>query len=206
MGLSTKLTDPAAELVADASTVINLIASGHAREILAALPNRVGVVDVIPRELDVGRPMGHQHAQSLESLVEAGLVRVVSLGEVGCLYFEELVIGAAVDTLDDGEAATIAYAAEVSAVVVIDERKALRICAHRFPTLPLACSVDIFVHPMVQAALGPDGLRDVMYNALHDGRMRVLPHHLEDVVALIGSERAAECRSLPERARRPTGL
>jgi predicted nucleic acid-binding protein len=205
MGLSTKLTDPAAELVADASAVINLVASGFAREILAALPNRLVVVDVIPRELEVGRPMGHKHALSLASLVEAGLVRVVSLGEVGCLHFEELVIGPAVDTLDDGEAATIAYAAEVSGVVVIDERKALRICAQRFPALPLACSVDIFVHPRVKAALGPGGLRDVMYNALHDGRMGVLPQHLEDVVALIGPERAAECRSLPERARRPRG-
>ena len=41
MGSSTALTDPAARLVADASTVINLIATGSAGDIIAALPNRI---------------------------------------------------------------------------------------------------------------------------------------------------------------------
>ena len=45
MGLSTALTDPAAQLVADTSTIINLIATGSAADIIAALPNRIAVVE-----------------------------------------------------------------------------------------------------------------------------------------------------------------
>jgi hypothetical protein len=44
-------------------------------------------------------------------------------------------------------------------------------------------------------------LGDAVFNALHDGRMRVLPHHLERVVGLIGHERAALCQSLPRSVR-----
>lgn len=202
MGPSTALTDPTAELVADASTVINLIASGYAPAIASALPNLIVVADVVPVELEAGEPMGYRHSEVLRTLIEVGLVHVVSLGEVGTSHFEGLVIGPTAETLDDGEAATIAYAAEHSDVIVLmDERKAMRICGERFPTLRLACSVDIFMHPNVEAALGSDSLQEAVYNALQEGRMRVLPHHLSYVVELIGPERASACRSLPKRIR-----
>jgi predicted nucleic acid-binding protein len=204
MGSSTALIDPSRELVADASTIINLIATGCTPAIAAALPNQIAVVDVILGELETGRPRGRRDADRLRDFIKSEVIRVVSLGEVGLRHFEDLVVGPSFATLDDGEAATIGYAAEHAAVALIDERKAARICGERFPEVRVACTVDVLIHPSVQSKLGPEGLVEAVYNALQDGRMRVLPHHLEYVVGLIGPERAARCTSLPRSARSST--
>ena len=59
MASLTCLTDPAAiPLVIDASTVINLNASGCAKEIVKALPNRLAVTHIVPGELESGRNRG----------------------------------------------------------------------------------------------------------------------------------------------------
>jgi predicted nucleic acid-binding protein len=137
----------------------------------------------------------------LNELAAAGLVEIVSLNDTAMQYFEELVVGPAALTLDDGEAATIAYAVEQTGTPLVDERKATRICADRFPKLHVVCTVDILLHPAVQHGLGAETLANAVFNALHDGRMRVLSHHLERVVHLIGVERAAQCQSLPRSAR-----
>ena len=162
---------------------------------------RVAVVDVAAAELETGKATGRSDASELSALVAAKLIEVVTLGSDALIHFEGLVIGAADETIDDGEAATIAYAAEANGVAVIDERKALRLCTSRFPKLRLACTVDVLLHPAVQRALGASGLVNAMHRALLDARMRVLPHHLAGVVELIGQERAAQCLSLPASAR-----
>ena len=115
-------------------------------------------------------------------------------------HFSSLVSGSAAETLDDGEAATIACAIERAAVALVDERKAIRFCAERFPNLAVGCTVDVLAQHHVQAALGP-GLVDAVFNALDRGRMRVPEKYGRWVVDLIGKERAAGCRSLPKRFR-----
>jgi hypothetical protein len=55
MGSLTCLTDPAALVVADASVIISLNATGFAQEIVRALPNRLAVVDVVPAELELAQ-------------------------------------------------------------------------------------------------------------------------------------------------------
>lgn len=201
MRSSTALTDPAARLVADTSTVINLIATGSAGEIIAALPNRIVVVDVVPGELETGRTRGRAARDRLKELASSGALDVVELGDDALTCFEELVVGPAIETLDDGEAATIGYALTHSGTALIDERKATRICRERFPVLRLACTIDVLIHADVQTRLGPALLADAVFRALQEGKMRVLSHHLEWVIGLIGDERAALCPSLPRRAR-----
>src|SRR5688572_30708230 len=110
MGVLTSLIDPATFLVADTSAVINLNATGCAMDIIRALPNRIVVVDVVAGELDTGRSRGRRDADLLNDLIAAGIVAQVSLGENGEQVFEQLVVGPAAMTLDDGEAATIGYA------------------------------------------------------------------------------------------------
>jgi len=202
MGSRNRLTDPAA-LVGDTSTVINLSATGRAREILRALPNRFLVVDVVAKELDTGRQRGRLDANVLEELVAEKLVEIVSLDDAANAHFETLVVGPAVETLDDGEAATIAYAARSGMIAVIDERKATRLGAELFPKLRINCTVDILSHADVRRALGVNSLADAVFGALKNGRMRVLPQHVKWVVELIGAARAAECPSLPRHARHP---
>lgn len=198
---STALTDPAARLVADTSAVINLIATGSGGEIIAALPNRVVVVDVVPVELETGRTRGREACDRLHELASLGLLDIVELTDDALTYFEPLVAGPAAETLDDGEAATIAYALAHAGTALIDERKATRICRERFPALRLACTIDVLIHSNVQTRLGLALLGDAVFRALQDGQMRVPSHHLASVVDLIGEARAALCPSLPRRAR-----
>ena len=115
-------------------------------------------------------------------------------------HFESLVSGSAAETLDDGEAATIACAIERSAVALIDDRKAIRTCTERFPNLTVGCTVDVLAQRHVQAALGTR-LGDAVFSALDLGRMRAPERYAQSVVDLIGKDRAVSCRSLPRRFR-----
>ena len=192
------LNDSTALVVADASVAINLNATDFAASILDALPNRFAVVEAVVLELKDGR----NDPDGLNTLAAAGRVDIVRLGNLAMEHFTTLVSGPAAETLDDGEAATIAYSLEHGATALIDERKANRICAERFPALTTACTVDFLAHDSIEAALGRNGLADAVFNALYHGRMRVLAQHMDWVVNLIGSERAAQCTSLPKSVRR----
>ena len=157
--------------------------------------------DVVVSELDSGSLKGRTNAEQLRDVINSNLVEVATMGEEAESYFESLVIGSARSTLDDGEAATIACALEIGGIPLIDERKARRICDQRYPSLSYGCTVDIFAHPKVGNALGVADLALAVLNALKESRMRVLPHHLDWVVNLIGPENAADCNSLPRTVR-----
>ncbi|MGE0497318.1 MAG: hypothetical protein AB7I35_14375 [Ramlibacter sp.] len=190
------------KLVVDTSSVISLNATERAREILDALPYRVVVVDAVVGELEYGKAKGRRDATMLAELVKDGVVMLARLGAVGLPHFETLVVGSSADTLDDGEAATIAYAIEASACAIIDEKKATRLCSTRFPKIRLGCTLDLLSHVAVRQALGLPRLADAVYEALFTARMRVPSHYMGWVVHLIGNERAAKCPCLPESVRK----
>ena len=194
------LDDVAVPIIADASVVINLIASQFANTILRQLGGPLLVVREVQLELEEGRYTGRKDAQELSLLVNNGQVEIVELGERSAEHFLELVSGMAKDTLDDGEAATIAYALESNATVLIDDRKAIRLCSTRFPHLTICNTVDLLGHADVWASLGASA-PDAVFNALRIGRMRVPEQYLDWVVNEIGSDRAALCSSLPARYR-----
>lgn len=204
MGLSC-LTDPTAKLVFDASTAINLNGTGCAAKILRALRHEVIITDVVLGELKEDFQSGRKDGEMVERLIAAGLVRVENIADLTQPIFESLVIGHGPDTLDDGEAATVAYAAERRATAVLDERKARRICADRFSATNIASTVDLLCHDAVAAALGPATLADAVFSALQHARMRVLPQHEGWIVSCIGPQRAALCPSLPYRLRTKSG-
>jgi len=202
MALRPSLSKHPSLLIADTSVVINLNATGCAETILKALPHRLAVVDVVVDEIEGGVRKGRQDAVKLASLIEAGLIEVVKLGPQGLVVFETLVIGPASDTLDDGEAATIAYAAEAGARALIEERKARRLAAERHAGVPLGCTTNLLRHVDVGRAVGAAGIAVAVHNALVGARMRVLAPHLDWVVSAIGDERAANCLSLSEAIRK----
>lgn len=189
-------------ITTDASTVINLNATGRARDIAQALGSRFVVVDIVQAELDAGRRSGRRDADLLNGLLSDQLFELVKLDASAMEHFESLVVGPAVATLDDGEAATIAYSITAGATAAIDERKANSICSQRYPGLSLYSTVDILARSDVQKSLGRDELSAAVFRALMHGRMRVLPHNVQWVVDLIGPEQAAACISLPKTARR----
>ncbi len=170
-------------------------------EILRALPFRVAITDIVAAELQEDSRTGRRDAALLAELVATQRISVVSLNDAALEVFGELVAGAAAETLDDGEAATIAYAVTHGAVPVIDERKGRRICHQRFGGLRLLSTAELFMQPAVETALGRDALSDAVFQALQTARMRVLPDYVAWVVALIGIDRALQCPSLPRGAR-----
>jgi len=198
---TTCLTDPTALLVADASAVISVNATGCAEKVWRALPNHVIVMENVRLELEVGRDRQRPDAALLDQLRESKVLEIVDLDAKGETYFEPLVIGTAAQTLDDGEAATIAHAVSRSGIAILDEKKAVRICAEKLSALRVANTVDILAHPSVEAAIGEIALAEAVFMALSLGRMRVFPHHYEWVVRIIGPERVKHCRSFPSSVR-----
>jgi predicted nucleic acid-binding protein len=196
MGLPSCLTDPSKLVVADTSVAINLNATGYAADILKSLPNRMVITNVAYGELEKGHNDVRRNMEIIAELSKQGLIDIVSLGDLAGTLFATLVSGPTAETLDDGESATIAYAVENGGIPLIDEKKATRICEERFSSLSLACTVDVLAHESVQAVLGRDNLSHAVFNALTQARMRVLPHHNEWIISLIGRERAQSCNSL----------
>ena len=194
----SELSGPA---VADASVMINICACGAGRKVLEALPVRLLMAQPTIAEVTSDRRAGRADHQQLASLIADGLVDEAGLARDAEEIFASLVIGKAAETLDDGEAASIALAVSRRVGVVVDEKKATSLCLMRFPEVPRLSSCDLFLHEAVKARLGVAGQRDAIFNALCRARMRVQDHHLDAVLTILGAERAAQCASLPARAR-----
>lgn len=196
MALPPSLSEHPSLLVVDASVIISLNATGCAEVILGALPHRIAVVDIVVNEIEGGLRRGRNDATKLEALIEANWLNVVKLGPPGLLRFESLVVGDAGETLDDGEAATLAHAEEAGGRALIDERKARRLAAERHTAIPLSCTIDLLASDSVGRVLGPAGIADAIHSALIGARMRVPNEHIDWVVKQIGDQRAACCPSL----------
>jgi predicted nucleic acid-binding protein len=192
--------DPPVPVALDTSAVINLNGSGFAPNILRALGRETIVVDEVVWDLEKGIANGRGDAERLQELLASGLIRRASLGDAGKGHFEWLSIGASEDTLDDGEAATIALAAELGCAAMLDESKGRRLCKTRHPSVYLLGSIEMFTHPDVQGRLG-ERLGDAVYGAMTIARMHVLPEFHAWVVGVLGPERSALCTSLPRSAR-----
>jgi len=191
-----------AAVVADASVIINLCASGAGDAVLEALPQRVLMARQAIDEVTTDRRTGRADDQILSRFLSRGLVEEHSLGEKAGEIFGGLVIGAAAETLDDGEAASIALASALGIAVVIDESKANRLCLRRFPELLRLSTGDILLNDAVTARLGKAAQREAVFNALSLARMRVQQHHLQAIIALLGPDTLQLCLSLPACVRR----
>jgi len=198
MSYSSCLANVSGELVLDTSVIINLSASGVATDVLQALPARVLVVDIAAAEVRQDSRNGRSDVDLLAGLTAASAVSLVTLDSKGMEIFEKLVL-----SLDDGEAATIAAAVGRKAVVVLDERKARRICKEEFSEISQATSIDIFSHPAVVEHFGNDRLGDAVHRALKEARMGVRTDQRDWIIGLVGEERAEKCSSIPAPKRAP---
>jgi predicted nucleic acid-binding protein len=194
--------DAAMPIILDASAVINLNGSGAATEILSALRRDFIVAQDVYDELKRGASNGRRDFEALENLIGQDVVRRQDISALGIDLFESLTIGPSAMTLDDGEAATIALAFELSGVVVIDEDKGRRLAQQTAAGVPLLSSVELFCNPIVERALASN-LADAVFSALQQSRMQVLSSHHAWIIKLLGPERASLCRSLPRSVRQP---
>lgn len=195
MTCSSSLSDTLTPLVPDTSVLINLHACAQGVQVFRSIPNKIVVSDVVATELDHETSHAKGENGFLRSLISMGLVDVVLLDDQAFPIFEMLT--AAPDSLGDGEAATIALAATRGLVPVIDERKGRRRAAALMDGQAPAWSLDLLLHPAVQAGLPAGAYVDAIFQALSEGRMRIDDARCDAVVALIGPERAVRCPSLP---------
>ena len=189
--------DGVQSLVCDASVWINLVATGRAKEVLQSAPVEFFITSTAHGELENGRAKGRQTAAEVAKLIETGLVLEVSLTSDDEAVFLDLVAGPTNVTLDDGEAATIAYALGSGTVALIDERKATDLCADRYPTLIVMSTTDLLLADPITSFFQADDLRECLFLALTVARMRVPNRHFTSVCDLLGPDRCRECRSLP---------
>ena len=191
----------APQQIADASVWINLVATGRLAEVLEALSAPIAIAEVALQELERGRTNGHDAYAQISPLVRSGRVEALPISLADEALYLGLVAGGTADTLDDGEAATLVLAAGLSAVALIDERKATTLAKRRFPLLEVRSTTDLLFEtlPYEGGNVGP--LAEALFAALQRARMRV-PHHWQArVVEVLGLERTRLCRSRPAHLR-----
>lgn len=185
-------------VVLDASVAINLLGTGVSQDVLSVVPWRVVIERRAHREIRRHPIDGCDHAAELPKWELNDWVGTVSLRADMRQAFNELTTGSLIKTLDDGEAATIAYAVGDSerTVPVIDEKKATKIFQQRWPNRQLLETADIF-RALVEAGLVSKRFAsDAVYSALTHARMHVSHRMRPWVLDLIGISRAAACPSL----------
>lgn len=193
---------PEPPLVADTSVWINLIAGGRALDILGAFDRPTIIPKIAFGELERGRDKGRSTAAGLATLIDAGHVTVVDLPPAAEDVYLSLVAGRSSQTLEDGEAATLALALDLGATALIDERKAIGIAATLFPDLNVTTTTDLLLSERIRSVLTPVDLSDALFAMLTEARMRVPDHLLDDVCACLGPAKTLLCLSLPARVRR----
>lgn len=195
MTYSISHADDMMPLVLDTSVLINLHASTHGARILSSLPNDILVPEIVVLELEHETSKNNGEHQFIHDLIATRKVKIIALSDHEYEVFGGLVSGSS--SLDDGEAATIAAATFRSCLPIIDERKGRQRAQECFPGKQPGWSLDIFRHPKVVAELGVALSTDALYFALRYGRMRIQEANCDQVVSLIGVQRALECNCLP---------
>ena len=195
MTCSSSLSDTLAPLVPDTSVLINLHACSLGEQVLRSIPNEIVVPDIVVSELEHETSHANGENDFIRNLISQGVVKVARLDDAAYRIFETLI--ASPSSLDDGEAATIAISASQGLMAVIDERKGRARAEALMNGQSPAWSLDLLVHPAVQAGLPVGAYVEAVYLALSEGRMRIDEERCDAVVALIGVERAIRCTSLP---------
>lgn len=192
----SRLVDEFAPLILDASSVLNLLGSGRARDILTVLRRQALITAQAAGEVGRDPLTGAPGSDVLEELAGDGLFRTVRLSDNAYEVFLGFVSAPSPEGLDDGEAATVAHAAEVHGVPIIDERKGTRIAA-TFCAHPPLCTLDVFASVRVHDALGTAGLADAVHSALLRARMRVPDPFRDWVLGLLSPDQLRACPSIP---------
>ncbi len=170
----SKLNCDGSPLFLDASVIINLVASNRADEILKALARPIVIEKTACNEFKRDPRDGSDAKTVINSLVRSNQIKVTSLSDLQYETFLNLTGALPPDDIGDGEAATLACANGVGAVV-IDDRKAIRITTKDFPHIVIYSSLDILCADCVFSALGKDAVANALRDSINKARMRI-PH------------------------------
>ena len=192
----SRLGEADAVLALDASVVINLLGTGMAPKLLRALRRKCVVEHNAWREITKDPLTGLSAAEPIMALTEFGLLEHQRMHSTATEIFLDLSLAQPPEGLGDGEAATLAHAVTSGASAVIDDRKATRIGAAKFPRLRLLSTLDLLSSCYIADAFDQATLADAVFAALTHSRMRVPSGYRTWVVDLIGKARASRSSSL----------
>ena len=152
-------------LILDASTLLNLYATGRLQEIAASAPYRFAAAEYVLEEealfiweQGVGDPAPQPVNLDLNPLIEDGLLEVLALDtdEEVATYVDFAI------SIDDGEAITAALALHRDCAVATDDRKARRVITDRMPSARLVSTLDLLSEWAEAAQLSTSELQRVM--------------------------------------------
>ena len=183
-------------LILDTGVVVNLNATGFSDRILRSIPVDVFVSESVVREIKRDISTRKSESNDLEQLIAKGLINILVLPVLAQSEYIALVSGSAVNSLGDGEAATIASAFATGAWAAIDEHKARKICSDHYKDLKLASTLDILTHPNVLSEFSETEYTSALLSALEIAHIQIQEQHMDWVVACIGADRIPRCPGL----------
>lgn len=187
--------------VLDTSVVICLLNCGFEEEILSPFHDRVLIPEQVIQEIGTARQTNRPEPNMLASFIDRKLLVPIKLAGEGMEHFLDLTMAPGTNSIGDGEASTIANAVHLGGLAFIDDRKAIRVCRQKHPSLEIQTTVDLFYRAERGGFLSIPDLSNALYNALTRAHMSVLSHQIDSVVELLGPSRVRDCVSLPRSVR-----
>lgn len=188
-------------LVFDASALINIAATGYHYEILEALGTMNILEEVVRNEIS-SESRFSERTKIFDRLIGSPVLSVVSMDNHEASRFINFVMAPEPDSLDDGEAATLAVASNINGIAVIDEKKGCRIAASTTPKINTITTPHLFKWISDQENFPTIPVDEILYNALSFARMRV-PIELEEWVAgHLSPSQICGCTSLRKEVRK----
>ncbi len=162
-------------LVLDTSVIINLGFCRIGNQILQVIDNRFVITNRVAFEI-VGAVKGSIHAPSKkfkQELVDANILSVINLSLEEATFSDYLT--KMQDSIDDGEASTIALAAQRGFVPVIDEKRGRARASIELSNSTVGRSLDVILHPTVRSHFDESEVQEAVYFAMKNGRMHISP-------------------------------
>lgn len=166
------LTELHAELVIDASVLINVLGTGEAVPLIEALARPLVMATAAYREVRRDPLTGGDASTAIGDLEKRGLLVRLDLDTAAMHHMFSLISAPGADALDDGEAATIALGTKRRSCVVIDETRGRRIANHIPISAGVLGTIDIVSCTSVRRTLGEARFKNAILSAAKCARMR----------------------------------
>jgi hypothetical protein len=186
--------------VIDGGVLLNLMATGQAANILAALKRKLVFEELSARHLPSDRPEGWPGRKALAALVDRGLIARRSLSKESFGDLLSFTGAPAPNDLDDTEAACVVLAKSLGATMVADGEKTGRIAAQSLGSPPLH-TLDLLSATELVDAIGERGIAEAVATSISTARFRV-PRRFDAWMMTLGISKgldAVEQSAVPTR-------
>ncbi len=174
-------------LLSDASALLNLLATDRLAVIAEVSGWQFAICPAVRDEVKKLRDprTGEMVAIDIAPLIDAGVLHVLEpAGDAElALYVEQAV------AVDDGEAMSIAIAANRELALAIDDKQAVNHTRRTFPSLRLWSTPEILKHWAEAGKVGAGILREAIQ--LIEARARYFPYKLHPLAAMVAEDEAA---------------